>query len=189
MLVDLLQDTVFRIHPLTDVDAAEMLQSLKAAALLHGYRGHPPADEAAAIDVLLRISALLEICPEIHELDINPLKVLERGARAVDVELGLSPAIAENTTLEIAGPEWTETLQVPQSGLRVRRSLTVPAGRSEVRFMFRGTVAKVVGDPRPLAFRIDGMKMHVLPGKSGTAPAACPDGSSQCWSTTVLSVN
>ena len=87
VLVDLLHDTVFRIHPLTDVDAAEMVRGLKAAALLHGYRGHPPADEAAAIDVLLRISALLEICPEIHELDINPLKVLERGARAVDVRV------------------------------------------------------------------------------------------------------
>jgi acyl-CoA synthetase (NDP forming) len=87
VLVDLLHDTVFRIHPLTDVDAAEMLQSLKAATLLHGYRGHPPADEAAAIDVLLRVSALLEICPEVHELDINPLKVLERGARAVDVRV------------------------------------------------------------------------------------------------------
>jgi acetyl coenzyme A synthetase (ADP forming)-like protein len=87
VLVDLLQDTVFRIHPLTDVDATEMVRSLKAAALLHGYRGHPPADEAAAIDVLLRISALLEICPEIHELDINPLKVLDRGARAVDVRV------------------------------------------------------------------------------------------------------
>jgi acyl-CoA synthetase (NDP forming) len=87
VLVDLLHDTVFRIHPLTDVDATDMVRGLKAAALLQGYRGHPPADEAAAIDVLLRVSALLEICPEIHELDINPLKVLERGSRAVDVRV------------------------------------------------------------------------------------------------------
>jgi acetyl coenzyme A synthetase (ADP forming)-like protein len=90
VLVDLLHDTVFRIHPLTDVDATDMVRGLKAAALLRGYRGHPPGDEAAAIDVLLRVSALLEICPEIHELDINPLKVLERGARAVDVRVRVS---------------------------------------------------------------------------------------------------
>jgi acetate---CoA ligase (ADP-forming) len=90
VLVDLLHDTVFRIHPLTDVDATDMVRGLKAAALLQGYRGHPPGDEAAAIDVLLRVSALLEICPEIHELDINPLKVLERGARAVDVRVRIS---------------------------------------------------------------------------------------------------
>jgi acetyl coenzyme A synthetase (ADP forming)-like protein len=90
VLVDLLRDTVFRLHPLTDADAAEMVRSLKAAVLLHGYRGQPPADEAAAIEVLLRVSTLLQICPEIHELDLNPLKVLERGARAVDVRVRVS---------------------------------------------------------------------------------------------------
>jgi acyl-CoA synthetase (NDP forming) len=53
--------------------------------LLRGYRGQRPADEHAVVDSLLRVSALLEICPAIQELDINPLKVLERGVRAVDV--------------------------------------------------------------------------------------------------------
>lgn len=43
-------------------------------ALLRGYRGHPRADERAVVDTLLRVSAMLEICPEIHELDINPLR-------------------------------------------------------------------------------------------------------------------
>jgi acetyl coenzyme A synthetase (ADP forming)-like protein len=87
VLVDLLEDTVFRIHPLTDVDAKEMIESVKSAALLRGYRGHPPADQGAATDTLLRVTALLEICPEILEIDINPLKVLEQGARAVDVRV------------------------------------------------------------------------------------------------------
>ena len=90
ILVDLVHDTTFRIHPLTDIDAAEMLDSLKGAILLRGYRGRPPADERAAIDVLLRVSALLDICPEIQELDINPLKVLEQGVRAVDVRVRVS---------------------------------------------------------------------------------------------------
>ena len=79
VLVDLLHDTIFRIHPLTDIDAVEMIESLKSVALLRGYRGHTPADEHSVADALLRVSALLEICPEIHELDINPLKVLDRG--------------------------------------------------------------------------------------------------------------
>jgi acetyl coenzyme A synthetase (ADP forming)-like protein len=87
VLVDLLQDTVFRIHPLTDVDAKEMIESLKSAALLRGYRGHAPADEHAATETLLRVSMLLDICPEILEIDINPLKVLDHGARAVDVRV------------------------------------------------------------------------------------------------------
>jgi acyl-CoA synthetase (NDP forming) len=92
VLVDLLQDTTFRIHPLTDLDAAEMLDDLKAVRLLRGYRGSPPADERAVVDVLLRVSALLEICPEIQELDVNPLKVLTRGARAVDVRIRVGRA-------------------------------------------------------------------------------------------------
>ena len=90
LLVDLLQDTMFRIHPLTDVDAKELIGSLKSAPLLRGFRGRPAADERAAVDALLRVSALLEICPEIQELDVNPLKVLERGVRAVDVRVRVS---------------------------------------------------------------------------------------------------
>ena len=87
VLVALLQDTVFRIHPLTDVDANEMVEGLKSARLLRGYRGQPAVDKAAVVDALLRVSALLEICPEIYELDLNPVKVLEDGIRAVDVRI------------------------------------------------------------------------------------------------------
>jgi len=90
VLVDLLHDTAFRLHPLSDVDAAEMLESLKSVALLRGYRGRPVADERAVVDALLRVSALLDICPEIHELDINPLTVLGRGACAVDARVRVS---------------------------------------------------------------------------------------------------
>lgn len=67
-----------------------MAETLKSVPLLRGYRGRPPADERAVVDTLLRVSALLEICPEIQELDINPLTVLERGARAVDVRVRIS---------------------------------------------------------------------------------------------------
>jgi acyl-CoA synthetase (NDP forming) len=102
VLVDLLHDTVFRIHPLTDIDAADMLESLKSVPLLRGYRGHTPVDEQAAIEVLLRVSALLEICPEIRELDINPLKVLEHGARAVDVRVRVSRREIKASTRRIS---------------------------------------------------------------------------------------
>ena len=87
VLVDLLHDMTFRVHPLTDIDARDMLEGLKGLPLLRGYRGRPAADEHAVADVLLRVSALLELCPEIHELDINPLRVFERGACAVDVRV------------------------------------------------------------------------------------------------------
>ncbi|NOT28098.1 MAG: GNAT family N-acetyltransferase [Acidobacteria bacterium] len=87
VLVDLLADTVFRLHPLTDLTAADMVGSLKGAPLLRGYRGHPPADERSVVDALLRVSALMTVASEIQELDINPLKVFEHGVMAVDVRV------------------------------------------------------------------------------------------------------
>jgi acyl-CoA synthetase (NDP forming) len=94
VLVDLLGDTTFRLHPLTDAEATEMIGALKSAALLRGYRGQAPCDEAAAVDAVLRVSLLLELCPEIQELELNPLKVLRQGARAVDVRVRVgSPAV------------------------------------------------------------------------------------------------
>ena len=87
VLVDLIGDTTFRLHPLTDLAAADMVEGLKSVRLLRGYRGQPPADEPAAIETLLRVSALMSIAPEIQELDINPLKVLARGAIALDVRV------------------------------------------------------------------------------------------------------
>jgi acyl-CoA synthetase (NDP forming) len=87
VLVDVLSDTSFRLPPLTAADAEQMVDELKCAVLLRGYRGAPPADRAALVDALLRVSALVEACPEIQEMDINPVKVLQRGVRAVDVRI------------------------------------------------------------------------------------------------------
>jgi acetyl coenzyme A synthetase (ADP forming)-like protein len=84
---DLTADSAFRIHPLTDADAAEMVAETTVGTLIRGYRGAPPADEAALRETLLRVSAMLESCPEIQELDVNPLKVLVHGVKAVDVRI------------------------------------------------------------------------------------------------------
>jgi len=86
-LVELFSDVVLRLHPLTEVDAAEMIDELRGAPLLRGYRGAPAADEHALRDVLLRVSALLDACPDVLELDINPLKVLPSGACAIDARI------------------------------------------------------------------------------------------------------
>ena len=87
--VEVLKDVVFRITPLTDVDAAEMIRSIRGYRLLEGYRGHPPADLEAIQDVLLRVSRLVEEVPEIAELDINPLMAYEpgRGCLIVDARV------------------------------------------------------------------------------------------------------
>lgn len=86
-LVELLSDVAFRIHPLDDQDVHDMVHEVKWSKLLAGFRGTPPCDVAALEDVLMRLSALLSICPEIRELDMNPLKVLAQGAVAVDARI------------------------------------------------------------------------------------------------------
>ena len=86
-LVDVLRDTSCRLHPLTDRDAADMIDGLRGAVLLRGFRGTPARKESALRDVLLRVSALVELCPEIVELDINPVIVTTTAATAVDVRI------------------------------------------------------------------------------------------------------
>jgi acyl-CoA synthetase (NDP forming) len=92
VLVDVLADTVFRLHPLSASDPGEMIDGLRGARLLRGYRGSPPADEAALRDVLLRVSELVRIAPEIQELDLNPVIVLGAGARVADVRVRIAAA-------------------------------------------------------------------------------------------------
>lgn len=91
VLTDLLADRRWRGLPLTDLDATEMLRSLRCAPLLAGYRGAEPADEQAVRQVLHRVAWLVEAVPEIAELDVNPLMAGPTGAYAVDVKLRLSP--------------------------------------------------------------------------------------------------
>jgi len=74
--VDVLADTAFRLHPLNASETKEMVDELRGARLLRGYRGSQPTDEPALRDVLLRVSELVSVAPEIQELDLNPAIVL-----------------------------------------------------------------------------------------------------------------
>jgi acyl-CoA synthetase (NDP forming) len=95
IFVELLKDVSFRIAPLTDLEASEMLQEVKAAELLRGYRGQPAGDIPAVEDVLLRLSALVENHPQISEMDFNPVIVREpgRGTKVVDARLRVRPVM------------------------------------------------------------------------------------------------
>ncbi len=86
-----LADVSFRLAPLTRRDAEEMIDDVRAAAILAGLRGERPADRTAVIDALLRVSWIAWHCPEISELDLNPLLALPdgEGALAVDVRIVL----------------------------------------------------------------------------------------------------
>jgi acetyl coenzyme A synthetase (ADP forming)-like protein len=93
---EVLADSQCRLHPLTRDDAVSMIGGLRCVRLLRGYRGAPAADEAALADVLLRLSALIDICPEICEIDINPLRVFPQGACALDVRARVANSVANS---------------------------------------------------------------------------------------------
>ena len=87
--VEILGDVRFRITPLTELDAADLIRGIKGYRLLQGYRGHPPGDVDAIQELLLRLSRLVEEVPEIVELDLNPIIALPpgQGCRIVDARI------------------------------------------------------------------------------------------------------
>jgi acetyl coenzyme A synthetase (ADP forming)-like protein len=93
IFVELIGDVAFRIHPLTDIEASEMIHDVKSAKLLEGYRGEEPGDIPAVEDALLRVSAMIEDLPEILEMDLNPVKVGRpgEGVRVVDARIKVKP--------------------------------------------------------------------------------------------------
>jgi acetyl coenzyme A synthetase (ADP forming)-like protein len=93
VLVEAIRDVAFCLPPVSDIDADEMIGGLRAGKLLDGYRGAPPGDRKALIEVLQKVSAMVEIIPELQDLDLNPIKVLEpgRGAIAVDARMRIAP--------------------------------------------------------------------------------------------------
>ena len=88
IFVEVLEDVAFRICPIGERDAREMLQELKAAPLLRGARGQEPPNVDALVDVLLRVGGegglLMSASADIAEMDINPLIVSREAAVAVD---------------------------------------------------------------------------------------------------------
>jgi acyl-CoA synthetase (NDP forming) len=86
---ELIGDAAFRIAPLTDVDAEELVTSGKAGRLVAGFRGSPPADVVALTDLVHRLGRLAEDVPEVSELDLNPVLAGPDGCVAVDARVRL----------------------------------------------------------------------------------------------------
>ena len=87
--VEILGDVCFRVTPLTDLNAADMVRSIRGYRLLQGYRGQPPADVESIQDILLRLSRLVEEIAEICEVDLNPIFALSpgQGCQIVDARI------------------------------------------------------------------------------------------------------
>jgi len=90
IFVEVLKDVSFRIAPITHEEALEMINEIKSAKILDGYRGQPPVDKNAIADIIVKTGQLLLENPEVESIDINPVIVYEKGAIAVDVRVILS---------------------------------------------------------------------------------------------------
>jgi acetyl coenzyme A synthetase (ADP forming)-like protein len=87
IFVEVLEDTTFRVAPVTEPEAREMIDEIEASPLLHGARGRDPVDTDALVEIVQRISQLVTDFPAITELDINPAVATADGATAVDLRL------------------------------------------------------------------------------------------------------
>lgn len=92
IFVETLKDVTFRLAPMWELSAENMIRSIKAYKVLKGLRGNPPSDIEAVKDCILRLSQLVSDHPEISELDINPLIVYPdgRGCRVADSRIILA---------------------------------------------------------------------------------------------------
>jgi len=91
VMAELIGQAQFRLAPLTDVDASELVHAGKAGRLVAGFRGAPPADADALVDLVLRLSRLAEDVPELAELDLNPVLALPDRCVAVDARIRIAP--------------------------------------------------------------------------------------------------
>jgi acetyltransferase len=91
--VEVLHDVSFRVHPITDRDADEMIAGLRGAKLLQGVRGERPSHVPSYRDALLRVSALVADFHGIRELDVNPFMLGETEGEsvAVDARIRIDP--------------------------------------------------------------------------------------------------
>ncbi len=100
VFAELIGQAGFRLSPLTDVDAEELVTGGKAGTLVAGFRGGPASDSRALVDLVLRLARLAEDMPEVAELDLNPVLGLEQGCVAVDARVRIDRAAGQASSLK-----------------------------------------------------------------------------------------
>jgi len=87
IFVELFKDVSFRVIPVEQRDAQEMIKEIKGYPLLQGYRGKEPANISALVEIILKISKLIEENPQIKEVELNPILAYKNKAVAVDARI------------------------------------------------------------------------------------------------------
>ena len=90
VLVEVLKDVSFRVVPITERDANQMIHEIQGFPILEGHRGQEPTDIPALQDLLVKLSSFVEAHPDVAELDLNPVFAYPSGAVAVDARIVLS---------------------------------------------------------------------------------------------------
>ena len=85
--VEIMKDVSFRIAPIKEDDARQMISEVKAYPILLGYRGQPPRDIDTIVKIILNTSRMVMEHQDIKELDLNPVIVYEKGAKTVDARI------------------------------------------------------------------------------------------------------
>src|SRR4030043_547195 len=89
IFVEILKDISFRVLPIEERDAREMITEIKGYQILKGVRGEGPKDIKAIKNLLLKISQLALENPEISEIDLNPVFIFEKGLQVIDARMVL----------------------------------------------------------------------------------------------------
>ena len=89
IFTEALRDTSFRVAPLTEVDAMEMISEIKAASLLSEFRGQPPVDRGLLVNILVALGRIGMEREDVREIDLNPLKISAGKPVAVDALVGV----------------------------------------------------------------------------------------------------
>ncbi|WP_253450758.1 acetate--CoA ligase family protein [Halomonas sp. Y3] len=100
IFVEILEDVAFRAIPLSRRDAEEMVEQIKAKKILGGVRGEKAVDKAALVDLLLKVSRIVEAYPGLSELDLNPVIVNADGYAVVDARVIVEREHSDNTSAD-----------------------------------------------------------------------------------------
>jgi len=120
--VEVVYDTSLELPPLNGLLARRLMVRTRVWQLLQGYRGKPPADIDAIVEILIRLSQLAANHPEIRELDINPLLADSAGVVALDARIRIAPAQSRGTTRMAIAPyrKDLESIERLRDGTAVR---------------------------------------------------------------------
>src|SRR2546422_3978530 len=97
--VEAYRDVSFRLAPIRELGARNMIQQIRGGKILEGFRGQPPRDVEAIAECIERLSQLAIDVEEVQELDVNPLLAFEKGCKAVDARVIISSVSQNHTNL------------------------------------------------------------------------------------------